>query len=491
MQYKTFKEDSVIQSFFKKAAFTLGITLSACSINAATDGSKPNPQAIQKFELRKELMQQYPNVLNVLAGNANAGFGGDQSIAIANHMYSRTNAEAIADARAKLKVEAHGTGTWLLRLPYVNIAVFETKEGLVLVDAGYAPAGPALLERLRKISNKPVNTIIITHHHADHGFGAWSLLDAGEKPRIITTQEYLAEMELDTRTANFSMVHLNSQDPRDVPRKLDDAVLPTETFTGQKTLKIGDDEFVLTHARGESADQLWVHVPTRQVVVTADYWQPFLLNAGNGKRRQRHVAEWAQALRDMAATKATVMLPMHGPALTNAAEVQDKLLASADMLSSAVDQVIAGLNANKRPDEIVASVRLPEKLRGRKDMVETYVRFQDVAKMVLKEYGGWWNGIPSEWDPASRQAFSQQIVAMSGGVDKVNSQVQRLSKTDPALACQLADIAFFAAPNDKGVLQTALNAYAQRIQPGMPTQELTVYIQHMLNLKSKLKALGQ
>ena len=248
---------------------------------------------------------------------------------------------------------------------------------------------------------------------------------------------------------------------------------------------------MLTHARGESADQLWVHVPTRQVVVTADYWQPFLLNAGNGKRRQRHVAEWAQALRDMAATKATVMLPMHGPALTNAAEVQDKLLASADMLSSAVDQVIAGLNANKRPDEIVASVRLPEKLRGRKDMVETYVRFQDVAKMVLKEYGGWWNGIPSEWDPASRQAFSQQIVAMSGGVDKVNSQVQRLSKTDPALACQLADIAFFAAPNDKGVLQTALDAYAQRIQPGMPTQELTVYIQHMLNLKSKLKALGQ
>ena len=295
--------DAVIQRFFHKSALALGITLAACSVSAATDGSKPDPQSVQKFELRKELMQQYPNVLNVLTGNANAGFGGDQSIAIANHTYSRTNAEAIAEARAKMKVETHGKGTWLLRLPYVNIAVFETSEGLVLVDAGYAPAGPALLETLRKISNKPVNTIIITHHHADHGFGAWSLLDAGEKPRIITTKEYLAEMELDTRTANFSMVHLNSQDPRDVPRKLDDAVLPTETFTGQKTLKIGDDEFVLTHARGESADQLWVHVPTRQVVVTADYWQPFLLNAGNGKRRQRHVAEWAQALRDMAATK--------------------------------------------------------------------------------------------------------------------------------------------------------------------------------------------
>ena len=481
----------MIQHFFQTAALTLGMTLSAHAAGTPADSAKPDSQAVKKFELRKELMQQYPNVLKTLTSNANAGFGGEQSIAIANHMYSRTNAEAIADARAKMTVEPHGKGTWLLRMPYVNIAVFETREGLVLVDAGYAPAGPALLETLRKLSSKPVNTIIITHHHADHGFGAWSLLEAGEKPRIITTQEYLAEMDLDTRTANYSIVQLNSQDPRDVPRKLTDAILPTETFTGQKTLKIGDDEFVLTHARGESADQLWVNVATRKIVVSADYWQPFLLNAGNGKRRQRYVAEWAQALRDMAATKPDLLLPMHGPALTDAAEVQDKLLASANMLSSAVDQVIAGLNADKRPDEIVATVQLPEKLRGRKDMAETYVRFKNVASMVLKEYGGWWNGIPSEWDPAARATFSKQMVAMSGGVQKINDQIKRLSQSDPALACQLADIAYFAEPSNQDVLQTALDAYALRVQPGMPTQELTVYIQHMLTLKSQLKTVTQ
>lgn len=478
-------------TIIKAIALSLVINLSSHATAAVTDSSKPDIKSVQKFELRKELMAQYPNVLNVLTSNANAGFGGEQSVAIANHMYSRTNAEAIADARAKLTVEPHGKGTWLLRFPYVNIAVFETTEGLVLVDAGYAPAGPALLETLRKLSNKRVNTIIITHHHADHGFGAWSLLEAGEKPRIITTKEYLAEMELDTRTANYSMVHLNSQDPRDVPRKLQEAILPTETFVGQKTLKIGDDEFVLTHARGESADQLWVNVPTRKVVISADYWQPFLLNAGNGKRRQRHVAEWAQALRDMAAAKPNLLLPMHGPALTSAAEARDKLLASADMLDSAVNQVIEGLNANYRPDEIVASVKLPEKLQSRKEMAETYVRFKNVASMVLKEYGGWWNGIPSEWDPASRETFSKQIVAMSGGLDRVNQQIRQLSNTDSALACQLADIAYFAAPRNTEVLQTALDAYAKRVTPGMPTQELTVYIQHMLNLKSQLKTVTQ
>ena len=193
----------------KTLALSLSVAFGAQAISASAETTKPTAEAVQKFELRKELMQQYPNVLNVLTSNANAGFGGDQSVAIANHMYSRTNAQAIADAKAKLKVESHGKGTWLLRLPYVNIAVFETSEGLVLVDAGYAPAGPALLEALRKISNKPVHTIIITHHHADHGWGAWSLLEAGEKPRIITTKEYLDELALDIRTANYSLVHLN------------------------------------------------------------------------------------------------------------------------------------------------------------------------------------------------------------------------------------------------------------------------------------------
>ncbi|MEI6064195.1 MAG: MBL fold metallo-hydrolase, partial [Pseudanabaena sp. ELA748] len=91
--------------------------------------------------------------------------------AIANKMYSRTDEAAIADARTKLKVEVHGPRTWLLRLPFVNIAVFETDAGLVLVDSGYAPAGPALRETLQKLSAKPVHTIIHSHYHADHAWG--------------------------------------------------------------------------------------------------------------------------------------------------------------------------------------------------------------------------------------------------------------------------------------------------------------------------------
>ena len=99
------------------------------------------------------------------------GFGNAFSAPIANHMYSRDFAPALADARDKLTVDRHGEGTWLLRFPWVNVAVFETRAGLVLVDAGYAPAGPALRDALRTISRKRVHTIIYTHHHIDHVAG--------------------------------------------------------------------------------------------------------------------------------------------------------------------------------------------------------------------------------------------------------------------------------------------------------------------------------
>ena len=48
------------------------------------------------------------------------GFGNTFSASIANHMYSRDYAPALADAAEKLIVEPQGPGTWLLRFPWVN-----------------------------------------------------------------------------------------------------------------------------------------------------------------------------------------------------------------------------------------------------------------------------------------------------------------------------------------------------------------------------------
>lgn len=444
--------------------------------------------AAQVRAVRAEVARENPTLMRAIARGG--AFSSEFSQAIANQMYSRTDAAAIADARAKLKVEPHGPRTWLLRLPFVNIAVFETDEGLVLFDSGYAPAGPALRETLKTLSSWPVHTIVHSHYHADHAWGAWALMDmgpGGAKPRIVSTETFIDQMEQDLRS--HGLVARNNQQ-QVVPRAWADVLAPTLTFRGQTTLRIGGEDFVLTHARGETEDQLWAWMPSRRIVVSADYYQGFMPNAGNGKRRQRFVEDWAQALRAMAAHRPARVLTMHGPPLVGEAEAQDKLLAHATALQSIAEQTLAGLNAGLRADQVVERVRLAPELAARADLKPDYVTPQDIARMVVKQYGGWWDDIPSHWNPAPMAAQARAIAALAGGAPALIGRAKALVASEPAVAASLADWAWLAAPADAAVLRGALEVYAARVRDDTTTQEALVYLEHMVRLKLALGALA-
>lgn len=461
-----------------------------CCPAAAHDDERPPPQAdtAKWAAARAAVMRENPQLMRVISRGGS--FSSEFSQAIANRMYSRSDEAAIADARAKLKIEAQGPRSWLLRLPFVNIAVFETDEGLVLVDSGYAPAGPALRDTLKSLSAQPVHTIIHSHYHADHAWGAWALMDmgpGGEAPRIVTTETFIDQMSQDLRSHGL-IARNNNQIT--VPHNWSDVIRPTLTFHGQTTLRIGGEDFVLTHARGETEDQLWVALPGRRIVVSADYFQGFMPNAGNGRRRQRFAEDWAQALRQMAALKPLRVLPMHGPALVAEAEIQEKLQAHAAVLESIVEQTLRGLNTGQRTDEVIDSVRLPPELANRKDLKEDYVTARDIARMVVKQYNGWWDDIPSHWAPAPLAAQGRAIALLAGGPRQLIERARALCASDPAVAASLADWAWLAAPDDLLVLQGALEVYAGRIGDQTTTQEALTYLEHMVRLKVRLTDLN-
>ena len=149
--------------------------------------------------VRRELIMNNEGLMNAIVKGGH--FGGGYSMAIANRMYSRSNQPAITDALDNTTIEEHGPGVYLIRFPIVNAAAFDTDDGLVLIDAGFAPAGPALLRACESISDKPVHTVVLSHFHCDHAFGAWSLFEAGHNPEIVTTAAFVAELQADIDTA--------------------------------------------------------------------------------------------------------------------------------------------------------------------------------------------------------------------------------------------------------------------------------------------------
>jgi glyoxylase-like metal-dependent hydrolase (beta-lactamase superfamily II) len=433
-------------------------------------------------DTRMQVLLENPELMDRMMEGG--GFGGRFSRHVAQNMFSRLP-EAIEDAKAKTEIIEVAPRTWLIRLPIVNAVLFETDAGLVLVDVGMGPGGPAVVEAMRSVSDKPLHTLIYTHGHVDHANGAWALPDAGEMPQQIVAHEAITKRFERYIGLRGSMAHYMSQPANQVPAKRDDYVWPTLTFEDRLELEIGGEIFVLQHHKGETDDHLYVWVPSRGALASGDFYQGFLPNAGNGKRAQRHVAEWIVALREMANLQPGVLLPAHGDASTDTAEIQRSFRLLADALEHIRKHTIAGLNAGLRKDEIFGSLEWPDRFANDPTLNIQYVTPQDISKMVLKRYTGWWDDLPSNWSPALMQDQARTIVEMAGGMQALDTHARGIVAGDVQLASHLADWAFYAEPESPIAQQLVIDVYKLRILDARSnTQEILAYLDQITEARA-------
>ena len=126
-------------------------------------------------------------------------------------------------------------------------------------------------------------------------------------------------------------------------------------------------------------------------------------------------------------------------------------------------------------------------LYARTDLAELYVSARDVAKMVLRQYTGWWDGIPSHWNPAPVVEEAAALSRLAGGAGMLAKEALRVLPVNPALAGNLADWAFFAEPRNPEVLRAALQVYVERLRAAPPLMEATVYFDHAAELAARLR----
>ena len=434
---------------------------------------------------RTMVLAENPEIISRLMEGGS--FGGAYSIEAAQNMFGRTKS-AIEDVRKKTHVVEVGPGSYLIRMPIVNAAFFVTEEGVVLVDAGMGPAGPAVLDAIRSVTDKPIHTVIYSHGHVDHAYGTWAIIEAGETPQIIAHDLLKPRFNRYIRLRG-SLAKYMSQPEDQLPASTSDLVWPTRYFTDRLEIEVGDETFILQHHKGETDDQLYVWVPGRKALASADYYQGFLPNAGNGKRSQRHVEEWSVAMKEMAALNPQILLPAHGKEITEPAVIQENFLALAEAFDYIVNHTIDGLNAGKRKEQIFGSVQLPEHLANHPSLNVQYVTPNDISKMVIKKYTGWWDDIPSNWTPASMEQQGNMIIELAGGnIPAITSYARKLINQDIRLASHLTDWLFYARPDNAEVQQLVFDVYKSRIlDPDTNTMELLTYLDQMTAAKERAR----
>jgi alkyl sulfatase BDS1-like metallo-beta-lactamase superfamily hydrolase len=365
---------------------------------------------------------------------------------------------------------------------FVNVTAVRTGDGLVLVDTGsYHPLSHKLsFEAVRGWSGERVHTAVYTHGHVDHAYGlppflAEAAARGWQAPRIVGHTNVLPRMQRYVATAGYNSI-INTRQfnvPTEWPV---DYQAPTDTYAERLALEVGGTRFELCHAKGETDDHTWVWLPATRTLCTGDLFIWAAPNAGNPQKVQRYAAEWAAALRAMAALAPELLLPGHGLPIAGRDRVRAALADTAAYLESLVQQTLERLNAGETIYAILEAVRPPPALAERPYLRPVYDEPEFIVRNLWRCYGGWYSGVPSELKPAPREALGREVLGLAGGLDAVLRRAQALLEAgDARLAAHLVDWAADAAPASREVHAVRAAVYRRLLETSSSTMSKGIY----------------
>jgi glyoxylase-like metal-dependent hydrolase (beta-lactamase superfamily II) len=361
--------------------------------------------------------------------------------------------------------------TWF-QSQFSGATAFETDEGLVLVDTGTKQFAPMLAQMLRQKTAAPVHTAIYTHGHIDHAYGLESFLVPGQKrPRVIAHRAMPARFARYAATAKHNAA-LNARQFGGTVEAQSQAAyasfgeppMPPDTlYDDEMRITVGGESFELHHCRGETDDHTWVWAPGRRVLCPGDLFIWAVPNDGNPQKVQRYPFDRAKGLRAMAACAPCALCPGHGGPVTGEPDKIARMLnETAEFLETIVARTLAAMEAGSPPHvDIVTGIDLPQS--DSPWLQPVYDDTEFIVRSVIRYFGGWWSGRPSELKPAPRSKLADETAARRGRAKVLAARAEQLAAVgDFRLACHLADYALEAAPGDSDVQAKVSSVYEAR-----------------------------
>jgi cyclase len=224
-----------------------------------------------------------------------------------------------------------------------NTGVFIMDTGVLVVDTKLAGYGNDILQKIRKVTDKPVTTIVNTHTHGDH---------TGSNEGFPASVEIVAH---ENTKANMAKMD---------PFKGDKAkFLPKRTFADKLTLFSGKNRVELRYfGAGHTNGDTWIYYPELRVLQTGDMfpWRDAPLsdraNGGSGVEFPRTLAKALAAFKNVDA-----VIPGHSP-VTTLKDLEEYQRYNADLLAATESAMKAGKSAA----EAAASINLTDKYKGYK-----------------------------------------------------------------------------------------------------------------------------
>tara|TARA_B100001167_G_C16755929_1_gene298712 strand:- start:309 stop:1256 length:948 start_codon:yes stop_codon:yes gene_type:complete len=148
-----------------------------------------------------------------------------------------------------------------------NTGVFITTDGIVLVDTKIKGYGADILAEVKKLSDKPITTIINTHTHWDHSGSNTEFPDTVNFVAHDNTLKHMSGQDCDDGTGFQGGSITNCESFKGDNEKF----LPSTTFATQHTLFSGSDQIDLYYfGRGHTDGDIFVVYKEARTVQTGD-----------------------------------------------------------------------------------------------------------------------------------------------------------------------------------------------------------------------------
>ncbi|MEZ5134649.1 MAG: alkyl sulfatase dimerization domain-containing protein [Acidimicrobiales bacterium] len=169
---------------------------------------------------------------------------------------------------------------------------------------------------------------------------------------------------------------------------------------------------------GESPDEILVWLPDDGIVLSADTVYRSFPNVYTIRgARYRDPRDWYSSVDRIRALGAEHLVPCHGAPVSGAAEVDAVLTTYRDGIQYVFDQTIRGMNAGRTPDELAATVRLPEHLASSPWLAELYGKVEICVRNIYAGLYGWFSGDGADLLPPPPGEEAAEVVALAGGPD--------------------------------------------------------------------------
>jgi len=369
-------------------------------------------------------------------------------------------------------------GVWFVQgLGLSNATFVEGETGVILIDTlDSLERGERLHALIRERTGKPVKAILYTHSHPDHTGGAAAFRES--RPQVIAfspAKTDLAHADLlqdvfrlrAVRQFGYALTDEEAISEGTGPREglaygegREDLPPTTSYWQARVIQNIDGVDLELFQLPGETEDHCAVWLPQKGVLCCGDNYYgcfPNLYAIRGGSYRD--IAAWSDSLGALLNYPADHLLPGHLDPISGRENIRETLTNFKGALDYLLTETLKGMNEGRGPDDLAASIRLPEEYAALPYLAEHYGSVEWTVRAIYAAYIGWFDGDPVHLHPLPPQVKAHKSLSLMGGREKVLAAAREAFTGEELQWClELCALLLDADPGDRETL--ALKAEA-------------------------------